>query len=72
MWIWEGTRRGRGVKLFEYTTGCMCVHNDDLTISLSAGDVSLRAATIQKPDTDDSYTFTQAYRRARTQQCNWR
>ena len=54
MWIWEGTRRGRGVKLFKHTTGYMYVHNDDLTILLSAGDVSLRAATDPKPDTDDA------------------
>ena len=33
----------------------MCVNNDDLTISPSAGDVSLRAATVQEPDTDDAY-----------------
>ena len=32
----------------------MFVHNDDLTILLSAGDVSLRAAIEQKPDTDDA------------------
>ena len=68
MWIWEGTRRGRGVKLSEYITGWMCVNHDDMTVLLSAGDVSLRAATAQKPDMNDVYTSTQAYRRLRTQQ----
>ena len=60
MWTWEGTRRGRGVKLCEYATGSMCVHIDDLTISLGAGDVSLRAATVQNPvDTNDAYASIQ-------------
>ena len=38
----------------------MCVNNDDLTISPSAGDVSLRVATVQEPDTDDAYASIQA------------
>ena len=38
----------------------MCVHIDDLTISLGAGDVSLRAATVQNPvDTNDAYASIQ-------------
>lgn len=60
MWIWEGTRRGRGVKLCEYTTGCLCVHIDDLTMSLDVGDVSLRAATVENPvDSNDAYASIQ-------------
>ena len=35
-----------------------------LMIVLSAGHVSLRAATVQKPDTDDVYASIRAYSRA--------
>ena len=49
----------------------MWVNDDDLKILLSAGDVGLRAATGQKPDTDDVYTSSQAYRRVRTQRRDW-